>query len=221
MQVAAVAMLRTIWQRGLAVPVESSVWISTKTKSSWRGRKLSSLVSNVVFCRANIAHRWPVRGESLVSVSSCLPISPILPMRLSKHTRHSDLGGWPSCRVSTETASSAIRRYLHFRRKGELFIAALCRRGGDPLIGRRLVELLEAAGFSDVHSSMVQPYGRNGDVKRVPMLTFVAIRDALMQLGLTSIQEVGSITAELGAFLHRSSTTVGLPRIFQAWGRRQ
>lgn len=108
-----------------------------------------------------------------------------------------------------------------FRRKGELFVEAVRRRGGDPLIGRRLVRLLEVAGFSDVQSSMVQPNGRNGDVKRVPLLTFAAMHDALIELGLTSMQEIGGITAELEAVLDRPDTSVGLPRIFHAWGRKQ
>lgn len=89
------------------------------------------------------------------------------------------------------------------------------------MIRRSLVRLLEAAGFANVHSSVSQPCGRNGDVKLVTLLTFMAIRDALMQLGLTSVREIGAIESELEAFLDRPDTTVGLPRIFHAWDRKQ
>jgi hypothetical protein len=39
----------------------------------------------------------------------------------------------------------------------ELYIALSRRRGGDPLIGRRLGHLLEEAGFARVETTVVQP----------------------------------------------------------------
>ncbi|MGY8684836.1 methyltransferase domain-containing protein [Bradyrhizobium sp. UFLA05-153] len=177
-------------------------------------------IPNVEFCCANVARHWPVRGVSLVSVRFVLTHL-VDPGEALKHA-YAALrpGGMIVVQDIDCDGEFCDPPSAAFRRKGELFIAAVRRRGGDPLIGRSLVRLLEAAGFSDVHSSMTQPCGRNGDVKRVPLLTFVAIRDALMQLGLTSIQEIGAIESELEAFLVRPDTTVGLPRIFHAWGRK-
>ncbi|WP_439373383.1 class I SAM-dependent methyltransferase [Bradyrhizobium sp. DASA03120] len=178
-------------------------------------------IQNVEFCRANITHHWPVRGVSLVTVRFVLTHLANPADALEQAYESLRPGGVVVVQDIDCDGEFCDPPLAAFRRKGELFIEAVRRRGGDPLIGRKLVGLLEAAGFSDVDSSMVQPYGRSGDVKRVPLLTFTAFREALIQLGLTSVQEVGAITAELEAFLDRSDTTVGLPRIFQAWGRRQ
>ena len=47
-----------------------------------------------------------------------------------------------------------------FERHAELYIAAAQKRGVDPFVGRRLVRLLEDAGFANVDTSLVQPFGR-------------------------------------------------------------
>ncbi|MCP3476011.1 class I SAM-dependent methyltransferase [Bradyrhizobium sp. CCGUVB1N3] len=178
-------------------------------------------IHNVEFCCANVTHHWPVHGVSLVSVRFVLThlVDPVEALGQAYEALRP--GGMIVVQDIDCDGEFCDPTSAAFLRKGELFVEAVRRRGGDPLIGRRLLRLLEAAGFSDVHSSMVQPYGRNGDVKRVPLLTFAAIRDALSQLGLASIEEIGGITAELEAFLDRPDTTVGLPRIFHAWGRKQ
>ncbi|GLR90060.1 class I SAM-dependent methyltransferase [Bradyrhizobium iriomotense] len=178
-------------------------------------------IPNVEFCRADVTDHWPVRGVSVVSVRFVLThlVDPGEALKQAYEALRP--GGMIVVQDIDCDGEFCDPPSAAFRRKGELFIEAVRRRGGDPLIGRRLVALLEAAGFSDVHSSMVQPYGRDGDVKQVPLLTFAAIRDALIQLGLTGIQEISGLTAELEAFLDRPNTTVGLPRIFHAWGRRR
>jgi SAM-dependent methyltransferase len=107
-----------------------------------------------------------------------------------------------------------------YDRYSELYAEAARRRGADAFIGRRLVRLLEAAGFVDVGSSLVQPYGRTGDVKQVASLTFAAIADAIVTSGLATADEVAKVAAELKAFTDRPDTTLSLPRIFQVWGRK-
>ena len=111
--------------------------------------------------------------------------------------------------------SSAFARYC------ELYVALAKHRGGDPFIGRRLVPLLEDAGLADVNINLEQPFGRTGDVKRVGPLTFSAVAHALIGSGLASAEEVAGISSELDAYAARSDTTTSLPRIFQAWGRKQ
>ena len=68
---------------------------------------------------------------------------------------------------------------------------------------------------------MVQPFGRSGDVKQIASLTFAAIADALVASGIASAEEVSRIASELAAFAERPDTTMSLPRIFQAWGRKR
>ncbi|WP_027525683.1 class I SAM-dependent methyltransferase [Bradyrhizobium sp. Ec3.3] len=178
-------------------------------------------IPNVEFCCANVTHHWPVHGASLVSVRFVLTHLVDPGEALDQAYEALRPGGMIVVQDIDCDGEFCDPASAAFLRKGELFVEAVRRRGGDPLIGRRLLRPLEAAGFSDVHSSMVQPYGRNADVKRVPLLTFAAIRDALIRLGLASIEEIGGVTAELEAFLDRPDTTVGLPRIFHAWGRKQ
>jgi 2-polyprenyl-3-methyl-5-hydroxy-6-metoxy-1,4-benzoquinol methylase len=108
----------------------------------------------------------------------------------------------------------AFDRYL------ELYAAAAARRGADAFIGRRLVRLLDAAGFRDVDSSLAQPYGRAGEVKQIASLTFAAVSETLVTSSLATAGEVAEIAGELKAFAERPDSTLSLPRVFQAWGRR-
>jgi hypothetical protein len=111
--------------------------------------------------------------------------------------------------------SSAFARYC------ELYVTLAKHRGGDPFIGRRLVPLLERAGLAEVDTCLAQPFGRTGDVKRVGPLTFTAVSEALISSGLADAAEVEEIAAELAAYAARPDTITSLPRIFQAWGRKQ
>jgi len=107
-----------------------------------------------------------------------------------------------------------------FYRYTELYVAAAKLRGVDAFIGRRLTRLLDGAGFADVGSSLVQPYGRSGDVKQVSSLTLAAIGDAIVAAKLATAEEIATLKLELLAFAARPDTTLAFPRIFQAWGRK-
>lgn len=100
----------------------------------------------------------------------------------------------------------------------ELYVASARARGCDPFIGRRLARLLEDAGFVDVGFSLVQPHGRSGDVKQMASLTFAAIADTAVGLGLATPDRLARIGGELAEFAADPRTTTSLPRIFQAWG---
>lgn len=102
----------------------------------------------------------------------------------------------------------------------ELYMALSRRRGGDPLIGRRLSLLLEQAGFDKVETAVVQPFSRQGGAKDVADLTFAAIADGLQAEGLASKAEITRIGRELQEFNKRPDTIVSMPRIFQAWARK-
>ena len=123
-------------------------------------------------------------------------------------------------KTSTTTAKFTDPPCPAYDRYGELYVALAQKRGGDPFIGRKLLRLLENAGLSDVGASMVQPFGRSGDIKQVTSLTLAAISDALETSGVASADEVSRIAAEMAAFAERPDTTMSLPRIFQAWGRK-
>jgi ubiquinone/menaquinone biosynthesis C-methylase UbiE len=82
-----------------------------------------------------------------------------------------------------------------FDRYYEYYLQAAKLRGGDPFIGLRLDVLLGAAGFSNVHSSLVQPYGRVGDVKIIAELTMRAMADGLKSAGARPDHTFGSIAS--------------------------
>jgi trans-aconitate 2-methyltransferase len=99
-----------------------------------------------------------------------------------------------------------------------LYVQAVQKRGGDPFIGRRLLALIEDGGFAEAGISLVQPFGREGDAKAIASLTFAAIADSVVELGLASREEVSRIQREAEAFTARKDTIISLPRIFEAWG---
>ena len=107
-----------------------------------------------------------------------------------------------------------------FYRYSELYAATAKQRGADAFIGRRLARMLDIAGFADVQSSLVQPYGHSGEVKQISSLTLGAVSDAIVAANLATAEELASLKLELQAFAARPDTTLALPRIFQAWGRK-
>jgi ubiquinone/menaquinone biosynthesis C-methylase UbiE len=200
--------------RVIGIDLDESKLVLAREEAVQRG------LGNIEFRNANVLDPWPTHGAALVHVRFVLTHL-ANPERLLERawealtpggviaTEDIDYGGQfcdPPCPA--------------FDRYAELYVEALQRRGGDPFIGRRLVRLLESAGFADVDSDLAQPYGRHGDVKQVTTLTFTAIADALTASGIATSEEVARITAELDAFAARPDTTMSFPRIFQAWGRK-
>ncbi|WP_162914180.1 class I SAM-dependent methyltransferase [Taklimakanibacter lacteus] len=103
----------------------------------------------------------------------------------------------------------------------DFYIALSRRRGGDPLIGRRLGLLLEKAGFDKVETTIVQPFSRQGGAKLVAKLTTEAITEGLLAEGLASPHDIAALSRDLADFSQRPDTIVSMPRIFQAWGRKK
>ncbi len=100
------------------------------------------------------------------------------------------------------------------------YMALSRRRGGNPIIGRSLDLVLEAAGFQNVETTVVQPFSRRDGAKKVAILTFAAIADGLRSEGLASAEEIAKISRELEEFNRQPDVIVSMPRIFQAWGRK-
>ena len=107
-----------------------------------------------------------------------------------------------------------------FVRFVELYRAAVRRRGGDPDIGPRLPGLLAGGGFEGVGLNVVQPAATRGELKTLGPLTLENIADAVVQDGLAAREEVVALAEELYAFADDPRTVVGVPRVFQVWGRR-
>jgi hypothetical protein len=101
-----------------------------------------------------------------------------------------------------------------------LYIEAVRRQGGDPLIGRRLHRLVEGAGFEGVQIGLVQPFARQGSAKQTAILTLAAIAGSLTAAGIAAREEVEALLRDVEAFASRLDTTVSMPRIFQTLATR-
>jgi SAM-dependent methyltransferase len=175
---------------------------------------------NVEFRNASVLEPWPVSGAALIYVRFVLTHLAKPQDMLALAWQALAPGGVIIVEDIDYAGKFCEPPCPAYDRQAELYIAAAQKRGGDPFIGRRLVRLLEDAGLSGVDTSLVQPFGRSGDVKQVASLTFAAISDSLVAQGIASAEEVASVASELAAFAERPDATMSLPRIFQAWGRK-
>lgn len=178
-------------------------------------------IPQISFAAGDVTKAWPVRDAGLVyarfilthlSNPHCMLKQAMAALKPSGMILVEDIDiagrfSHPEC-AALDTAA-------------ELYMELSRRRGGDPLIGRRLSLLLEEAGFDDVGTTVVQPFSRQGEAKLVATLTFGAIADGLKAEGLASAEDIAWISGELEDFIQRPDTIVSMPRIFQAWGRKK
>ena len=175
---------------------------------------------NVTFVQANIADEWRMPEASLVYARFILTHVPDPQAVLAQARRTLAPGG----AILIEDIDMEGRFWdppsAALTRLTDLYVAAATKRGGDPFIGRKLVGMLETAGFDIAQSSLVQPFGRDGDIKEMAMLDFANIADALVDGGFLGRPEALRLGGEVDAFARRADTTISLPRIFQAWARK-
>jgi ubiquinone/menaquinone biosynthesis C-methylase UbiE len=177
-------------------------------------------LANVEFRAASVLEPWPAGGADLALMRFLLTHLAAPEAALARAVGAVAPGGAVAVididyrGRFCDPPSPAFDRYC------ELYIAAARRRGGDPFIGARLARLLEAAGLADVGVALAQPFGRSDEVKQIATLTLAGITDTLVETGIATAEEVRRVADELEAFAARPQTTMGLPRIFQAWGRK-
>jgi ubiquinone/menaquinone biosynthesis C-methylase UbiE len=175
-------------------------------------------LANVEFRKVDVLDAWPVGGASLVYIRFVLMHLTDPGTMLARAREALRPGGVLVVEDVDYGGEFCDPPCAAFNRYSDLFVQAAQRRGADPFIGRKLTRMLQDAGFSHVDSALVQPYGRSGDVKQLQLLTFLAIRDALVESGMADAAEIAGIARELDAFAARADTTLGCPRIFQVWG---
>lgn len=107
-----------------------------------------------------------------------------------------------------------------YRRYCELYRAVVQRRGGDADLGKRLFELTCAAGFRDVHVRVVQlVHCGHQPEKAMALVTLQNIVSSVLSEGLATGSELQADIATLEAFTNDPGSLIGLPRVFQVWGR--
>jgi len=107
-----------------------------------------------------------------------------------------------------------------FDRYVTLYQEVVQRKGGDPNIGPRLLEMFLDTGLEDVELDVIQPTYRQGPGKQIAAVTMEHIREAVVGAGMASDEEIDTIVAELGSFASNPRSLMSLPRIFQVWGKR-
>ena len=102
----------------------------------------------------------------------------------------------------------------------QCYLKAARLRGADPFIGLDLDLLFRKGGFGNVQTALVQPFGREGDVKLIPQLTLSVMRDGIISAGIATRDEVEDALSRLEALRESTDTVFFMPRIFQVTGRR-
>lgn len=100
------------------------------------------------------------------------------------------------------------------------YCTVLERRGGDPLLGRKLYRYFSEAGIPDPHLDVAQLAQTSGEAKTLALLTLEATADPVVAEGVASETEVTAAIASLTSFTADPSTVLGSPRVFQVWATR-
>ena len=100
------------------------------------------------------------------------------------------------------------------------YCRALERRGGDPLLGRKLYRYFIESDIPSPQLNVVQLAHSSGEGKTLALSTLEATADAIVAEDVASEDEVTAAIASLTAYTTTPGTVVGSPRTFQVWARR-
>lgn len=102
-----------------------------------------------------------------------------------------------------------------------LFQRLLQDAGLDLFIGRRLPELLRAAGLVDVEAEVHARLDRPGEYRRTHLLALIeSTREKLVERGLVSEDQLADLMGALARHLNDPRTIVARELLFQSWGRK-
>jgi SAM-dependent methyltransferase len=103
----------------------------------------------------------------------------------------------------------------------QTFHAAFRTTGGNVYIGRRLPELLRAAGLADVQYKAHVDVPMRGGSRRMHLLSLVdSLREQVIKLGLLTEHELARHRQTLATHLDDPDTVVIDKLLVQAWGRK-
>ncbi len=108
-----------------------------------------------------------------------------------------------------------------YRQYCDLYREVVRKRGGDADLGPQLYGLCLDAGFDGVVTRVVQPaHSGIEPEKRLALSTLVNIGESVLADGLATPGELDATVAELTSFTDDPRSVIGLPRVFQVWGRK-
>jgi Methyltransferase domain len=93
------------------------------------------------------------------------------------------------------------------------------RRGGDPLMGLKLPQMLMEVGLTLGGIGVGHPCDVDGDAKLLNALTMENITNAVVDEGLANGNEVAKLLTELDQCARDGETFASVTRIIQVWGR--
>ncbi|HTK75469.1 MAG TPA: methyltransferase domain-containing protein [Gemmataceae bacterium] len=93
------------------------------------------------------------------------------------------------------------------------------KRGVDYTLGRRLYELVAAAGFAAPEITFNQPVVERGENKRLLELSVAEAGPAFVEAGLISAEELRRTLADMRRLTEDDSVVAVMPRMSQVWAR--
>ncbi|HEY7138240.1 MAG TPA: class I SAM-dependent methyltransferase [Acidimicrobiia bacterium] len=177
-------------------------------------------LANVTFCTADVADLEAEDRFDLVFARFLLSRVPDPADALTRMRRALRPGGLLVVEDEEQAGQFCHPQAGEFARYVQLADAALRRRGGDPDLGPRLPALFDASGLEGVNLDVVQPTFRGGEGKELPALTMAHLGPELETSGLADVEEVDELTSALERLGADPSIVIGLPRVYQVWGRK-
>lgn len=130
-------------------------------------------------------------------------------------------GGWVALLEPDNVLCMCYPPHSAWDRLAEIFRQANQAYGADPYVGRRLPELLRAAGLTDVGVEAKADIYPVGHSRRTLRLDLVAsMRPKIIELGIASERELDDAAAAARQHLDHPETLVLPHLLFLAWGRR-
>lgn len=131
-------------------------------------------------------------------------------------------GGW----VAVMEPDSGVNLYHPphptWQRMHDIFMAGFRVDGADPLIGRRVLELLEQAGLSQIGvEARMDVYPLGNSRRRIRLELIRSMRPKLVAAGIASEAELDDLDRSAGELLDDPHTLVMPILYFLVWGRRQ
>jgi SAM-dependent methyltransferase len=94
------------------------------------------------------------------------------------------------------------------------------KRGVDFTLGRRLFQMVQAAGFAEPRVTFHQPVVARGDTKRLLELSVAEAGPALIDAGLITAEELWRTLIEMWRLSTDGTVLAVMPRMTQVWARK-
>jgi SAM-dependent methyltransferase len=140
---------------------------------------------------------------------------------LDEMVRLAQPGGWVASMEPDTERTFCYPPSAEFERVCTLFPMVFARNGADPHMGRRVPELLRNAGLVDVgYEVRVQCYPPGHSRRTVTVDLLKSMRPHLLDLGLSSEDELDEIDRASRAHISDPRTVVVSGLLFLSWGRK-